>query len=231
MFCSKCGKEINYDSPICYECIASMANESPNENVNEVKETEAPTLEQQSAPQESNEAFAPQQQNSAVPAPQQPSYAAPINNQVPLYAIPMTPAPQPRPQQQAPLTIPGGKSTRMQGFGGALAAMILSTVGIIFFYVATYAAVLSGISSFAVGLILAIVPFIVSIVLGIKSIATFVSVKRSGRPVPIATLIMGIEALATSAMMIFSLLIGVCAGGAVACSYLSEDSYYGGSYI
>ena len=228
MFCSKCGKEINYDSPVCHECISTMANESQNENVNEVKETASPILNQQgyAAP-------ATNQPSYSAPVPSQPSYAAPLNSEVPPYAINPAPVyqPQPRPQQQPPLTIPGGKSSRMEGFGGALAAVILSTVGVIFFYIITYATALAGIGAYAFSMFLAAVPFIVSLVLGIKSITTFVSVKRSGRPVPIATLIMGIEALATSATMILSLLVGVCAGSAVACSYDYDDYYYGSSYI
>ena len=217
MFCSKCGKEINYDSPICYECISAMANETQNQNVNAAEEAEAPVSIQQSL---------------EAPVVEEPSNAAPVNNEVPLYAVPFAPmpVPQPRPQQQAPLTIPGGKSSRMEGFGGALTAVILSTVGFIMIYVALYAAVLGSAIGIIFGALLTLAPYIIALVLGIKSITTFVSVKRSGRPVPIATLIMGIEALATSAIMIMYMLLLGCVGAA-ACSQIYDDSYYGGSYI
>jgi len=201
MFCSKCGKEINYDSPICLECISAMADEKAAAEEKKADAEPAVNEQQENKPEEPVYTYNPQPQ----PQPQ-------------LYVVPMAPAAPVAPQT-------GGKSTRMQGFGIALAGTIISAVSI-FFMMFAFIGALSVTIMGTLFTMITIGMCVTSLIFGIKSIKTFVSVKREGNPVPIATLILGIETIATAAfVMLYSLLfLGI------ACIAISEyqDPYYGG---
>lgn len=215
MFCSKCGKRIEYNSPICLECISAMAEESQSKEDS-----------MQVQPKASEERIEPCNENV---------YSAQNNAYRGEYAQPR-PQPQPQPQlqpcyngnvslfysEQPKINTPvavmeakveeqvgaGEKSTRMAGFGIALAGTIISFVSsflMIFSFTGLAFSSAGGVFLF----MLTIASCVVSIVFGIKSIRTFVSVRREGNPVPIATLILGINGLGTAAfILLYTAIVG-----------------------
>lgn len=185
MYCTKCGKQIDYDSPICKECVDAMATSAesqqpaPVEDVWEqpvVEQTEDKTLQ----PGESVEVAAPVTTYTAS------AVAQPVEN---------------------------GTNPRMRGFGKALASTILGFIGY-FFAVFTMAMIssgeedvaIAGVVFFIMSLPLAILPFI----FGLKSIGVFKSTP-AGTPKPIATLIMGIVGLSFAALSLMFLFFAMIA--------------------
>ena len=108
-------------------------------------------------------------------------------------------------QTATPAVEQNGENPRMDGFGKALAGVIFIIPQIIFLYISIYMMVLGpvAIPFFMIGAGFAIA----SIVLGIKSIKFAIAQKKSGKPIPIPTLIMGIVALGESAPMLFCMLL------------------------
>jgi hypothetical protein len=192
MYCTKCGKQIDYDSPICKECVDAMATSAESQQPAPVEdEWEQPVVEQTEEktlqPGESVEVVAPVTTYAA------PSVAQPAEN---------------------------GSNPRMRGFGKALTSTILGFIGY-FFAVFTMAMIssgegdveIAGMIFFMMSCPLAIIPFI----FGLKSIGTFKSTP-AGTPKPIATLIMGIVGLSFAALSLLFLffamivLLGVMVG-------------------
>lgn len=122
---------------------------------------------------------------------------------------------------------PDEPTGRMDGFGFALTSAILGTVAL-GMLMCVFQLILLAIGSgsnygaaaivtipFAViGIILSIPPAIIGLVFGIKSIKTFAANKRSGRALPIATLVLGIygvvnTAVALLVLAIMSLIFGI----------------------
>ncbi len=113
-------------------------------------------------------------------------------------------------------------STRMKGFPLALTGVILDVVSTIVMGIGI------GLYGFfpAVGLIVLMISAImclVSVIGGIRSIVTFVKVKRSGGAVPVATLVLGIASIGVAAIILLYVLILAAALGLV-----FDDGYYGG---
>ena len=155
MYCSKCGKQIDYESTVCAECVAKMAN------------------------------------NAEVTAP----------------AAEATPAVVTAPEVSHVIAASPEVNTRMLGFGKALASTIISFVSI-FFMVFSIAAIGSMMFGLGIFLLLATVAaVVVSIIFGIKSIKNFVVAKKAGTGVPVATLVLGINGLATAAFCALYLII------------------------
>ena len=169
MYCTKCGKQIDYDAPLCLECTAEMAKQARDEKKLSENATPAPQQSYESAPQQTY--TAPQQ---TYTAPQQ-TYTAPQQTYV----------------AQRP-------DTRKEGIGKAICSLVLacciSFVGglAIGFMISELvgAAVFFTLATIAMG--------VVSIVNGAMSIKTFVNVKNAGNPLPIPTLILGIVGLAVT---------------------------------
>ena len=193
MYCTKCGKQIDYDSPICKECVDEMAAAAaPTEAVE-------PTIELPVIEQPEQTELQPGESVEVAPI----TYTA-------------EPAAQPAAQPAANATL------RMRGFGKALTSTILGFVGYIFaaFTMGMLGAALedsdmaiAGVVFFVMSLPLTIIPF----VFGLKSIGLFKSTP-SWMPKPIATLILGIVGLffaALSMLMLFFafvMLAGLMAG-------------------
>lgn len=149
MYCTRCGKQIDYDATVCNECAAREAaeNAAKNSTVTNIFE---------------------EQGGFGV------AHSAPI--------------------------APTGENTRMRGFGAALTGVILSFVGLIF-------CMLGGVDEEAFGLIIiGIGMLIASMILGAISLGRFFSTKREGKPVPIATLVMGIASLAEGGIFFITFL-------------------------
>ena len=198
MYCTKCGKQIDYDSPICKECVDEMAAAAaPAEAVEPT--IELPVIEQSEVEQPEQTELQPGESVEVAPV----TYTA-------------EPAAQPAAQPAANATL------RMRGFGKALTSTILGFIGYFFsvFTMAMLGAALedsdmaiAGVVFFVMSLPLTIIPF----VFGLKSIGLFKSTP-SWMPKPIATLILGIVGLffaALSMLMLFFafvMLAGLMAG-------------------
>ena len=194
MFCSRCGKKIEYDSPICLECISAMAEESQRKENAE-----------QAQPKVSEECIEACSEN--VYSAQNNAYCGEYAQPQPCYNGNVSLFYSEQPKINTPVAVmgeqveAGEKSTRMAGFGIALAGTIISfaSIFLMFFSIVGLAVASAG---GVILFMLTIASTVVSIVFGIKSISTFVSVKREGNPVPIATLILGINGLATAAFIL-----------------------------
>lgn len=150
-------------------------------------------LAEQNAQPQQEEPFAELNNNTR----QQPSTNQPFQTYT---QPPMYPPFQPAPPKSG---------NRMEGFGKALTATILSNVGFVFAYIALivlamateygydtiYFSEISGPSFFCA--LIAIGLAIPSIILGAQSIKTFKTAKAENRVKPIATLILGIVGLAS----------------------------------
>ena len=185
MYCTKCGKQIDYDSPICKECVDEMAaSAAPVEAVEPAVEQNV--IEQSEIEQPVQTELQPGESVEVAPA---------------TYTAQPTPPPAVYPSA-------GGANLRMRGFGKALTSTILGFIGY-FFSVFTMAMLatedpdvaIAGGVFFVLSLPLTIIPLI----FGLKSIGLFKSTP-AGMPKPIATLILGIVGLffaALSMLMLF----------------------------
>lgn len=238
MYCTKCGKQIDYDAPICLECTAALAIQAKQEReAQKAREAEisapvidpapvtpsAPSVEPapavdpappiESAPAVESISFG---ENLAEPTPaaepkSDAEESAPTRESTPIAE------PKPAAEQTSTVTYPFNgssydpktapwRNTRKEGFGKALASTIIGgclslnvgfTLGLYWTDV-IFLAVISGLISIGMA--------VVSIILGIQSIKTFVRVKNAGDPPPVATLVLGIVGVALSAE---ALLIGL----------------------
>jgi hypothetical protein len=184
MYCTKCGKQIDYDSPICKECVDEMAvAAAPAETVE--PEVEQNVIEQSEIEQPVQTELQPGESVEVAPA---------------TYTAQPTPPPAVYPSA-------GGANLRMRGFGKALTSTILGFIGY-FFSVFTMAMLatedpdvaIAGGVFFVMSLPLTIIPLI----FGLKSIGLFKSTP-AGMPKPIATLILGIVGLFFAALSLLFL--------------------------
>ena len=88
--------------------------------------------------------------------------------------------------------------SRMAGFGKALTATILSTVGFIITYITFLASAFGAYGSTFVGIFISLPLIIIPMIFSIKSITLFMRCKREGMVKPIPTLILGINGLVNS---------------------------------
>ncbi len=184
MYCTKCGKQIDYDSPICKECVDEMAaSAAPVEAVEPAVEQNV--IEQSEIEQPVQTELQPGESVEVAPA---------------TYTAQPTPPPAVYPSA-------GGANLRMRGFGKALTSTILGFIGY-FFSVFTMAMLatedpdvaIAGGVFFVMSLPLTIIPLI----FGLKSIGLFKSTP-AGMPKPIATLILGIVGLFFAALSLLFL--------------------------
>lgn len=184
MYCTKCGKQIDYDSPICKECVDEMAvAAAPAETVEPAVEQNV--IEQSEIEQPVQTELQPGESVEVAPA---------------TYTAQPTPPPAVYPSA-------GGANLRMRGFGKALTSTILGFIGY-FFSVFTMAMLatedpdvaIAGGVFFVMSLPLTIIPLI----FGLKSIGLFKSTP-AGMPKPIATLILGIVGLFFAALSLLFL--------------------------
>jgi hypothetical protein len=184
MYCTKCGKQIDYDSPICKECVDEMAaSAAPAEAVEPAVEQNV--IEQSEIEQPVQTELQPGESVEVAPA---------------TYTAQPTPPPAVYPSA-------GGANLRMRGFGKALTSTILGFIGY-FFSVFTMAMLatedpdvaIAGGVFFVMSLPLTIIPLI----FGLKSIGLFKSTP-AGMPKPIATLILGIVGLFFAALSLLFL--------------------------
>ena len=157
MYCSKCGKQIDYNATVCNECkSAEMGG---------------------------------YYYYGAAPA-----------------AAPVPPA--------APVA-----STRMVGFGKALAGVIVGFFGYIFSIVAmvsyTFPMTFGSFAGATVFALMALVMGVLALVFGVQSIKTFKSLKNGPGGSPIATLILGIVSTAWGGFTLFFVVIDLVVAAAL----------------
>ncbi len=189
MYCTKCGKQIDYDSPICKECVDEMAVAAAPAETVEPEVEQSVTEQTELQPGESAE-------------------VAPVS-----FVVEPTPSPVAQPTAGGSnLRMRGfGKAltSTILGFIG----YFFSVFSMAMLATEEYDVVIAGGVFFVMSLPLAIIPF----VFGLKSIGMFKS-SPSWVPKPIATLVLGIIGLFFSALSLFFLslaaiiLLGFMAG-------------------
>ncbi len=224
MYCTRCGKKIDYDAFVCNECVkqeevafAEVKAEEPAPALEATPETvtEEPVADTATAE--------PVQEPAQEPVNPQPTYTAP-NNQQYYYSNPNTSYQQgaaQNPYQNSAYTPytpyqpqPTTGNPRMNGFGKALTSTILGFVSFIF----SVEAIGFAYESFAaiVLLMMTLGMAIPSLVMGIRSIKTFTGAPKQGLPRPIATLVLGITGLSLAAIALFFCFICLILVGAIA---------------
>ena len=217
MFCTRCGKKIDYDALVCNECLMQeAAANAPAE-----EEIAAPVLEntENVATATEEPAYTPAQE----PVNPQPTYTAPNNQQYyynqnayqnnayqnPAYQNPAY-TPYTTYQQPQPAATTG--NPRMNGFGKALTSTILGFVSYMWSAVTMGMTAGYGSGAAIVLLLMGLGMAIPSLVMGIKSIKVFTSAPK-GSPRPIVTLILGICGLSLAAIALFISFITLIAIG------------------
>ncbi len=216
MFCTKCGKQIDYDAIVCKECEAEAAAVEAPAVEEPVTETPAPETPAVDTAVEAPVVEAPV---AVAPVVEAPVAAAPVV-EAPVVEAPVVAAPVVNPAVVADPT------NKMFGFGKALTSTILSFFAIIFSGIALgFSAV--GFGMGAIGLVLfypgAIAMSVISLIFGIKSITTFKARSKAGCAKPIATLVLGINGVACAALAFLYIFLGAMAGCTLC---LVADSYY-----
>ena len=213
MYCTRCGKKIDYDAFVCNECV-----KQEQEAFAEVKtEESAPALEATpetvtEEPVADTATAEPVQEPAQEPVNPQPTYTAP-NNQQYYYSNPNTSYQQGAnqapyqnnvyatytPYQPQPTT----GNPRMNGFGKALASTILGFFAYFFSAITLGVAEVGEIAATIILLMMTLGMAIPSLIMGIKSIKTFTNAPKQGLPRPIATLVLGIVGLSFAAIALF----------------------------
>ena len=205
MYCTRCGKKIDYEAFVCNECVqkeeAAFA-EVNNETTEPVVETMV--VDEPAVTATEDQACPPVEE----PVNTQPT-SAPTGQQYgtnPTPNAPYTPYTPYQPQSSS-LSIPSS-NFRMIGFGKALASTILSAVGYLFCILGIQFAVYEP-GVVAILIILAVGLSVPALIMGIQSIKTSSRVASRGLPRPIATLILGIVGIGTAAMNFFFCLMAL----------------------
>lgn len=227
MYCTRCGKKIDYDAFVCNECV-----KQEQEAFAEVKAEEpAPALEATpetvtEEPVADTTTAEPVQEPAQEPVNPQPTYTAP-NNQQYYYSNPNTyyqqgaaqnsyqnpyqnnAYPPYTPYQPQPTT--GNPRTR--GLGKSIASTILGFFAYFFSAITLGVAETGEIDATIVFLMMTLGMAIPSLIMGIKSIKTFTSAPKLGLPRPIVTLVLGIVGLSFAAIgLSISLIIFMIVG-------------------
>ena len=224
MYCTRCGKKIDYDAFVCNECV-----KQEQEAFAEVKtEVAEPVVEATVEPAVEEPVATATAEPVQEPVNPQPTYTAP-NNQQYYYSNPNTGyqntayqnnAYQTNPYQNTAYTPyqpqPTTGNPRMNGFGKALASTILSFFGYCFALAAIEVAAFEMPGAAVIVLMMALGMSIPSLVMGIKSIKTFTNAPKQGLPRPIATLILGISGVSMAALALLLGFIALICVGALA---------------
>ena len=210
MYCTRCGKKIDYDAFVCNECV-----KQEQEAFAEVKTEESePALEATpetvtEEPVADTATAEPVQEPAQEPVNPQPTYTAP-NNQQYYYSNPNTSYQQgaaQNPYQNSAYTPytpyqpqPKTGNPRMNGFGKSLASTILGFFSYIFSAITLGIAEVGEPGATVLFLMMTLGMAIPSLIMGIKSIKTFTNAPKMGLPRPIATLVLGIVGISFTAI-------------------------------
>ena len=222
MYCTRCGKKLNYNSRFCVECANEIANEAALASAR-AAECEKPTPAVQ-VPECDNAAPATQfaEAEKAAPAAQftEAEKAAPVV-QAPVCAE-LVPIAQSASSEKANVR-PASAPTQNNGIGKAIASLVMSNVSFFISYLSVFFIIFA--PELAFFMLISATPLaIISLVQGIKSIKIFKTFCRSGLKKPVATLVMGIVGLATAATALFIIFIFFIMFVAILAA-LSVDSY------
>ena len=197
MYCTKCGKFIGTDANICDECKQkelSMNETAPLQAENNQAQTNGYYQQPYAAPtqpQQQPNYYQQPQNNGYYQQPQQPNY----------YQQPQNNGYCQQPQQTNYYQQSETQDTSAINLGGAIAAIILSTVGFFFVYMGL---LMMMDPEAAVGLmVVGLLPAILGLIFGIRSISNFkeTSYIKSGKRIPV--LIMGILSTIDSGLTLF----------------------------
>lgn len=201
MYCTKCGKEINYDSRFCVDCAKELAIEATLA-ANRASVGSAPA-QVTTAPEAEAVAAPTQTEAAAAPAELVPVVIDEVKTEVKA-----APAP----------------NSEINGKGKAIASLVMSCVSFLLAYLSIFFVIFA--PGLGVFMLIAATPLaIISLVQGIKCIKIFSSFARAGLKKPVATLVMGIIGLVTAATSLMIILIYFITFMGVL-ALLSSDSYY-----
>ena len=190
MYCTRCGKEIAYDSPICVEC-AKAAEEK---------------MQQEQIEQQLN-------CNDEIIEPKEEPEAKEDTTQIPAYEILYSNVNQGANNTGSTVDSPAyttptaASNTRKAGLGKAITALITAFISslltIIGYAVIISSDLVTGVDEnlmYTLGAVVAgfgVILGLLPIIFGVLSIKTFAKVKKQGNPPPVATLVIGLIALGT----------------------------------
>ena len=196
MYCSKCGREIDYDSPMCLECTAMLAMQAKASR-------EAARVQINSAPEVTPTPVAPTV--SVAPEIQTAEQASPI-------AETASPVNEPAftvecgdvGQSESALAVDAApevketsvpkKNTRNEGLKKAIIGCSMGWANILVVLMGVFSLMYGGISiGILPGVFIAFT--VMALIFSIQSIKTFRRVRKEGNPAPIATLIVGLHGL------------------------------------
>lgn len=215
MYCTRCGKKIDYDAFVCNECRAqeeALLNGTPAE---EPKAEAAEPIAAEEPVATATATAEPVVEPASEPVKDESTYSAPQNQQY-YYSNPnnaYTPYTPYQPQPTVQPEIPAG-NPRMFGFGKALASTILSFVAYIFSAITMGVATVEFSGATVVLLMMTLGMAIPALVMGVQSIKTFTRAGSLNLPRPIATLVLGIVGTAITALDLFICLISLMMAGA-----------------
>ena len=202
MYCTRCGKKIDYDAFVCNECVKQEQIAFTAEKIEATEPVIEATVE--TTPEE------PVTTATAEQVDPQPTYTSAPNNQQYYYSNQNASY-----QQNAyhnntytntiyqPQPAPVSGNPRMNGFGKSLASTILGFSSYIFSAITLGIAGSELPEAAIVLLMMTLGMAIPSLIMGIKSIKTFTSAPKQGLPRPIATLVLGITGLFFVAIALF----------------------------
>ena len=214
-YCTKCGKEINYESPLCIECVAMLKIEAE-----EAENTTEPEIlpEAEGAAEESYEQASESFYESSYEPKDEPYVehdSSEYNNGYSSEGFSgeysYTPPTENIFSGDYSRGFNQGKNPKMIGFGRALFAAIIALVGDFIASIVALPYLMGDIYGYydlggAEAILTWLFAFpaaVIGIVFGILSITTF---RRNQYYRPIATLVLGIAALATGASTLMTLL-------------------------
>ena len=196
MYCSKCGREIDYDSPMCLECTAMLAMQAKASR-------EAARVQIGSAPEVTPTPVAPTV--SAAPEIQTAEQASPIAETAspvnePAFSVECGDISQSESALAVDLapevkeTSVPKKNTRNEGLKRAIIGCSMGWANILVVLMGVFSLIYGGIS---IGILPGVfVAFtVMALIFSIQSIKTFRRVRKEGNPAPIATLIVGLHGL------------------------------------
>lgn len=189
MYCSKCGREIDYDSPMCLECTAMLAMQAKASR-------EAARVQIDSAPEVTPTPVAPTV--SAAPEIQTAEQASTVNEiatpvecgEISCSESAVVVAPTPETNE----TVAPKKNTRNEGLKKAIIGCSMGWANIYVLLIGVFSLMYGGISiGILPGVFIAFT--VMALIFSIQSIKTFRRVRKEGNPAPIATLIVGLHGL------------------------------------
>ena len=204
MFCTRCGKKLNYESRFCVDCARKLAQDAAlakaEANAGELAtdpDTHPAVIPSTSAVRDT---VTPDTNSAVIPSPTADGDSVTSDTNSAVITSPSAVGDQNTSEKKTNIV-----GTATKGLGKAIASAAMSEISLILAYGIVYLSVAMTPQGFIL-LLGALGLAICSLVFGILSITTFARCRKACGAGPIATLVLGIVGLATSALAIINIL-------------------------